>query len=466
MSIKPRKGIQVGDTLDEKFTLLEHAAEGGMGSIFRAQRIEDGLIVAVKLLHKRFMEDSEAVERFMREAETISRLSHPCIIRVFSYGFDEVNNELYLAMEWLEGSDVDDLIHREGSLDPRYASWVALQVARCLSYAHGQGVIHRDLKPENIFIIPGATPADDQVKVLDFGIAKVLNNSNRPEITRVGIVCGTPEYMSPEQARASSTIDGRSDLYALGCVMFAMLTGRAPFAGNNPIAIMIQQQSDPLPPMNDDVPQPLQDIIYQATQKDREHRQPNLKAFGRQLIAILNDQPLPEEDTAASLSVDLPTVLQSASSTRQSSTATPKLTPAMIAAERDRLAAGGPARVSRTQVHQMTAEDVAAASREADLRISSGAIPKLTPDAIADAKAAEVAPQAAPKPAPQAAPKPAPQAAPQPAPQAAPQPAPPPSLATAPSRPAPKPGADKVLWLIVAALSFVVVGLFIALIIS
>lgn len=440
MHIKPRKGLKAGDILDGQLTLLEHVAEGGMGSIFRAAPISGGDHVAVKLLHKRFIEDSEAVERFMREAQTISALSHPGIIRVFSYGFDEANNELYLVMEWLDGDDVDDIILREGALDPRYAAWVALQVARCLSYAHEQGVIHRDLKPENIFITPGPTPAHDKVRVLDFGIAKVLNNPNQLEITRVGIVCGTPEYMSPEQARAGA-VDGRADLYSLGCVLFAMVTGRPPFSGTNPINVMIQQQTDPLPPMPDEVPAQLQDIIRLATQKRPDQRQRSLKVFARQLVDFLNAQPTLSD---ASDVIDLgATGLESASAARISSTATPKLTPELVAAERARLAAGGPSRVASAQAHKLTADQVAEAVQEADRRISSGSIPKLNLNAI--------------PPAPAPAPAPAPTLAPAPTPAPLPAPTPAARLATT---------TDRVLWGVVALLVVVVVALLGALIVG
>jgi len=283
--------LQSGDLLDGQYRILEHIASGGVGSIYRAQWNED--IVAVKVLHPEFSRDEEAVSRLQREAEAVNRLNHPEIIETYGFGTDPEGRS-YLVLEWLDGCDLDVLLQEEGAFEPNYAAWIALLTARGLHAAHQQDIIHRDLKPENIYLLPGDTPADDRIKILDFGIAKIQNAPELRQITRMGTICGTPEYMSPEQGRGTK-LDGRSDLYSLGCVLFTMLMGHPPFENKNPLEILMKHQSSSLPSMPDHIPKPLRAIVIKATAKKVDDRQANLAEFANQLEAFLSGLPLPDD---------------------------------------------------------------------------------------------------------------------------------------------------------------------------
>ena len=320
--------LEVGTILDERFKILEHVADGGMAAVYRARELETARILAVKLLHHRFLGDEEAIARFEREAEIASRLHHPGIIHIYGHGSDS-QGRFYLAMEWLEGYSIDELIEREGPLFPDYASWLVLQVAHCLAYSHQQGILHRDLKPDNIFVVEGASPAEDQIKVLDFGIGKILNDPSLEALTMVGTVCGTPEYMSPEQCRGK-VMDARTDLYSLGCVFYAMLSGQPPFQGNNFYHVMIQHQTDPLPPFPDDIPAGLTAIITQATAKKREDRQASLSVFVQQLQAFMSGDANAQVEIAAE-KITAPDPKLHSPGAMRTSTQLKKLTPEMIA---------------------------------------------------------------------------------------------------------------------------------------
>ena len=287
------KTLRPNELLDGRFKIIQQIAAGGMGAVFRARDVVSGDAVAIKVLHPHFAADPEAIARFKQEARAIEQLEHPGIIKTLGHGVD-ARGRLYLAMEWLEGCDLSTLIEDEGPLAPNYAAWIVMQAAQALDFAHQQSIIHRDIKPENIFINHGATPSQDRAKVLDFGVAKIHDDQDS-NITRAGTVCGTPQYMGPEQARAD-VLDGRSDLYSLGCLLYAMLAGHDPFGNSTPMEAMIKQQLDPLPalPAALEIPAALEAILQRATQKKREHRQASTQVFTEQLRAFLRDEPIVE----------------------------------------------------------------------------------------------------------------------------------------------------------------------------
>jgi len=261
--------LEPGNRVDGRYEIVRFIASGGMGSIYEARQLPLGRPVALKVMRQELASDETLAKRFAREAQTVSQLQHSHTIVLFDYGIDP-NGTLYLAMEWLDGQDLGALVKREGHLDPVRAAKIAAQVARSLSEAHNKGIVHRDLKPENIFLV--AQEGDpDFVKVLDFGIAKMAIDEPRTQITRIGMVCGTPEFMSPEQGR-SDPLDGRSDLYSLGSVLYNLLVGSAPFEASSPLAVVMKHQTEPIPDIPADIPCALKDIVWRATQKQVEHR--------------------------------------------------------------------------------------------------------------------------------------------------------------------------------------------------
>src|SRR5438093_6364908 len=199
-----------------------------MATVYTARRIADGAIVALKVLREQYATDVEFIERFQREAKAISELVHPHMVRVYDSGRDGTVH--YIAMEYVEGANLKEYIRREGRLSPERALQIAAQVCEALEFAHSHGVVHRDIKPQNILLT-----ADGQVKVTDFGIARALSSAT---ITQTGTVLGSVQYLSPEQARGT-TVGRSADLYALGVVLYEMVTGQLPFDGDSPIAIAL-----------------------------------------------------------------------------------------------------------------------------------------------------------------------------------------------------------------------------------
>ena len=231
----------------ERYQLLEYIGRGGMGAVFKARQVHMGREVALKVIHRRLCQDEKQIQRFEQEARTSSKLNHPNSIRVFDYGTSD-DGRLFMAMEFLKGKTLGQLITDEGTIHPDRVAHIARQMFKSLAEAHQLGLVHRDLKPENIFIceIFGET---DFVKVLDFGIAKAIGPTEEDaKLTQTGFICGTPRYLSPEQALGQA-VDGRADLYSVGVLIYEMLTGRPPFIGENPISIVMKHVHDDPPPI-------------------------------------------------------------------------------------------------------------------------------------------------------------------------------------------------------------------------
>lgn len=249
-----------------------------MGTIYKAEQTALGKTVVIKVLHKHLLSDPELIQRFHREARAASRLNHPNCVQIMDFGTLD-DGALYIAMEYIQGIDLATLLEREYPLDHRRLIGIMKQVMMALDEAHANGVLHRDLKPENIMIEDRRT-AKDHVKVVDFGIAKLEENnpnSKRSFQTRTGIVCGTPEYMSPEQARGQK-LDARSDLYAIGVMLYHMVTDRLPFEAGSPIEVVTKHISEPpVPPRmyRDDLPEAVDRLIVTLLEKDREKRPPS-----------------------------------------------------------------------------------------------------------------------------------------------------------------------------------------------
>jgi serine/threonine protein kinase len=283
----------VGTVLDGRYRVSRILGEGGMGIVYEAfhQRIDRK--VAIKVLREDFSRRPDVVERFRREAKSASRIGHPNIVDVMDFG-DTPLGSSYFVMEMLEGEDLADLLSREIRLSPSRAVAIAYQCCRALAAAHEKGIVHRDLKPENVFLLErGGFP--DFVKLVDFGVAKMteldhLEGSGGRKLTRTGMIFGTPEYMSPEQANGQP-LDHRVDIYALGIILYETLTGSVPFEGESFMAVLSKHAVHPVPPLRDTWPglkvsPELEAVVMRALTKQRDQRFPHMRAFGEALEGV------------------------------------------------------------------------------------------------------------------------------------------------------------------------------------
>src|SRR5215510_3554778 len=284
-AVSPRSasGALTGRTLDQKYYLESKLGVGGMGTVYRAGRLLIGDQVAVKVLHPDQMADPQAVERFRREAQTAARLKHPNVVTVYDFGVSR-EGLTYQVMELAEGESLRSLVERHGRLAVTAAAEIIRQVCAALDEAHRQGIVHRDIKPENILVqtIPGGL----QVKVLDFGIA-ALRDVKAGRLTRTGAVVGTRHYMSPEHCLGEE-LDGRSDIYSLGIVLFEMLTGVVPFDSPTLTAIVVKHVNDPPPPprtLNPRISPAVESVALRALEKRRDARPQTAGEMARELIA-------------------------------------------------------------------------------------------------------------------------------------------------------------------------------------
>jgi len=264
----------IGQTLANKYRIDERISEGGMGKVYRGTHVLMDKTVAVKVLRPSFAADEKIVARFSREARAASRISHPHALSVTDFGEDE-EGRVFLVMEYLQGRTLKEIVRAEGSLNLERIVEIVRQVGGALQAAHDEGVIHRDLKCENIMLIN--TGGADYAKVLDFGIAKIMEpeGGHDAELTAPNLVIGTPQYMSPEQCSQSAEIDSRSDLYSLGIIIYEMLSGRVPFSGESPTAIMLKQMQEPVPSILDlrkDLPASIAQVVNRALAKEPNQR--------------------------------------------------------------------------------------------------------------------------------------------------------------------------------------------------
>lgn len=281
------------EIFDNRYEIIRRLGSGGMADVYLARDTHLGRDVAIKILYKRYASDSDFVTRFKREAQAAAGLNHPHIVSIYDRG--ETEGSYYIAMEYLEGKSLKEVISDEGRLQPARAIGIAEQILQALSFAHENHVIHRDIKPHNIII-----NSRDGVKVTDFGIARAGASA---KMTETGSILGTAQYLSPEQAQGKVVEQG-SDLYSLGVVLFEMLTGRVPFEGENPVAIALKHLSDaPVPPQElvPEIPDNLNAVVMKALAKDPQRRYRHADEFLADLRRCQQDLPVaapPADDTA------------------------------------------------------------------------------------------------------------------------------------------------------------------------
>jgi len=285
----PQPDLLIGQTIGN-YLVTQKLGEGGMGSVYLAEHPAIGKKVALKVLHAEFSNNQEVAERFFQEAKAVNNIGHPNIVDIVDYGVLQSTitgreQLVYFIMEYLPGTTLSHLIRAESPLPPERAMGIAMQVADALSASHRAGIVHRDLKPDNIMLQQRGRE-HDFVKLLDFGIAKLTGDGKSSHRTRTGIVMGTPAYMSPEQCEGRANVDERTDIYALGIVLYEMLTGRVPFVGEGYGEILVQHLTQhPIPPSKYRMlPAHLEVVVLKALEKRPDMRYPTMDEFMRAMV--------------------------------------------------------------------------------------------------------------------------------------------------------------------------------------
>ena len=284
----------IGRVFGDRYKITGLLGTGGMSAVYSAQHTRLSKVVALKVLARdAITQDEKQMLRFTQEAKACSRLQHRNIIRVFDYG--QSNDGLwFIAMELLQGMPLGRRIKNKGALDARRACLISADVCEGLTEAHKRGIIHRDLKPDNVFLCL-EPDGSETLKILDFGIAKVASETTYETLTQTGFICGTPLYISPEQSLGMQ-LDGRTDLYSVGVMLYEMLTGKTPFTADSPIALVMKHIHNVPPKMeavNPDakVPDELKELVYQLMGKDREKRPESAQVVKQLLLDIASRLP-------------------------------------------------------------------------------------------------------------------------------------------------------------------------------
>ena len=413
----PLGAALIGSVIADRYHIIKKLGEGGMGQVFLAEHVKMGRPSAIKIMTPGMMQDADAISRFNREAANASRITHPNVAAIYDFG-ETSDGLIYLAMEYVEGESLTNLLAHSGTLAPARAASVIRQTASALDAAHERGIVHRDLKPDNIMIARNRD-GTDLVKVVDFGIAKAAGGAGQ-KVTKTGLVVGTPEYMSPEQL-AGDAVDARSDTYALALVAFHVLTGTLPFAGGSAQETMIRRLTDK-PRTLSEVhpgaawPPALEDVIGRALERDASHRPATASEFASGFSRAVEGMEDRSEGATKVLSAVPATRIDGGSSaighrpsaTRVTATK-PKKRGLIYAGVGVAVAAGVLVAVTRGPTPKVT-EKAALPAQQFSKPIDSGAIPDTspttlpvatkTPDHPAVKPAAKTVPPAAPPAAP------------------------------------------------------------------
>ena len=283
----------IGSLLAGKYKVLARVAQGGMARIYKAEQLPLGRIVALKLLlppRDPFEDDPMFQKRFFLEASTCAKFTHPNTVTIFDYGYNEDDKTFYMVMEFVEGRTLADALRDDGPFPPVRALTIAIEIVRSLEEAHQHKVVHRDLKPANIMLVD--TVEGERVKVLDFGIAKVLQHETL-NMTMEDSILGTPRYMSPEQVR-SEQVDERTDLYAMGIILFEMICGHPPYRGKQTMGTLLMHINSKIPSVRQhspwpNLPDPLVEIIESCLAKSADERPRSSSELKQLLRAALLD---------------------------------------------------------------------------------------------------------------------------------------------------------------------------------
>jgi serine/threonine protein kinase len=286
--VSPSHDPFIGRVVSRNYRIVKRIAQGGMGVVYLARHEELGQRVAVKFLHRRFADDEELATRFFNEARAASKVSHPYAVGIYDFARLE-DGTLFIVMEYVDGTPLHELIQSRNTIEAPLAVALALRISQVLDVAHEQHLVHRDIKPDNIMVIEGRD-GDPTVKVLDFGIAKILDDDSSGGLTQTGMMFGTPEYMSPEQASGSTEVDHRSDIYSLGLVMYEMIVGHPPFRGRNKLALLQRHVSEAPAPVaraaNKRLPESLSRLIMSCLEKSPDKRPQSMMEVGEQLREV------------------------------------------------------------------------------------------------------------------------------------------------------------------------------------
>ncbi len=285
-----QQDILIGSTIAGRYQILSFIGRGGMSVVYKARHLYMERIAAIKMLHAHLVSNPQSVKRFQQEAQAASCLAHPNIMGVHDFGITP-QGQTYLVMDYLQGISLAELIEKEKQIAPERAHSIFVQACDALAHAHQKGVIHRDLKPSNIMLLDNEDQPDF-VKIVDFGIAKLLPQSEKQgqHLTQTGEVFGSPLYMSPEQCLAGS-LDARSDIYSLGCLMYEALTGKAPLAGANMLETMYMHLNEPPLPFKKvrpdlNLPEELEAVVFKTMEKDPNDRQQSMSELADEIEAV------------------------------------------------------------------------------------------------------------------------------------------------------------------------------------
>jgi len=293
--------LNIGDTIDDKYRIVRLLGEGGMGAVFEGENVRIHRKVAIKILHSNVADSADAVQRFEREAQAAGRIGSEHIVEVLDLG-ELPGGDRYMVMEYLDGEALNDRIKNSGKLSPQATASITVDLLEGLKAAHDAGIFHRDLKPDNVFLLANKAGKADFVKIVDFGISKFSTLGGEFSMTRTGAVMGTPYYLSPEQAKGERNVDHRSDIYAVGVILWESVAGHVPFDGETFNELLFKIVLEPIPALStavEGIDPHFATIVEKAMARDPEQRFQSVEELQLALKGWLEGQPPAPELAAA-----------------------------------------------------------------------------------------------------------------------------------------------------------------------